>query len=156
MTRRRSGPYLALGSLAMVALVTLTLLHVSGRGTSKRAAGLSCASSGSSSAVPGPSVGPQSDGGVPLHPPSPVIFMQAVVLLNDGKVAVTVTCGGRARRQLAPGGTLRFSLDEEVPVVLTDGSGRRCLLVGPRTPGGLGGLQPDGSQFLRTGQGAFC
>jgi hypothetical protein len=144
------------GLLTAVTLTALVVLAVDGQGRAPRAAGLSCSvrapiQTGATQSTP-----PTTDGEPVLVPATPSVFVQAVVLSNDGQAATRVSCGGPSTQQLAPGHTLRFSVNEDVPVVLVDGHGHRCLYVGPRVPVGLGGLQPDGSQVIRTSQARPC
>ncbi len=141
--------------LVIAALALLALQVQRGRGRSSLASGLSCLTralpvvtserSAAKTGLPEPRV------------PSPaVVFLQSVVLTNDGKAAVEVNCGEQSTQQLSPGDTVRFTVNDDVPVVLTDGHQRRCLYVGPRVPSGLGGLQPDGSQVIRTSDADSC
>jgi hypothetical protein len=154
MTHHRRRLIISMAGLSLVALVvSLWLVNV---GDQRVPAGLSCSTQRPVAAAPSASV-PLPSGAVEPTPPSTLsAYMQVVVLSNDGRANVTVSCGRRSSRRLAPGESARFSANEDVPVVLRDAHGRHCFWAGFRAPGGLGEAQPDGSQAIHTSEAGPC
>ena len=140
--------------LLAVLLVFLGLRLMAGD-KSPTHAGLLCSTSLPAVATTPPSK-PLPKGQPELRAGPPVSFVQVVSLSNDGNATVVLSCGEHSSLSFAPGASARFSVNEEVPVLVRDAHGQRCLWTGPRTPVGLGGLQPDGSQVIRTSQAGSC
>jgi hypothetical protein len=107
-----------------------------------------------------PTASTPADGAVPIAP-SPQIFWQRLVVINDTNLPVRVSCGRCRLTALAPGQRHTFNVDEDVPVRFELNGNSRCEWVGPRTGGTpqaspLSEFDEHGTQTIRVSQAPTC
>ena len=92
-----------------------------------------------------------------LVAPSPVAFIQRLVVVNDTTHSVRVSCRGCRTTTLSAGERGTFDADEDFPAVFEGGGVRRCQAVGPRTGGRAPGrIDENGVQTVLVSDATVC